>query len=532
MNPSLMLMIYGSSAAIALGVLVATLRVRGRSTFRLGIVVYLVGTAWWALVDAWRWSAGEGAITATEAWTLPATALVVAGVRVAVIAATRPSRRLGRLDAAVVAAHPVAALIAAAVPAWRSAIATVSEHGAVAYGGLFFANAAISYALLVAATVDLVRPQGQARPLNRRSVPIVVAVWAVPLVASIVTVTSEGPAGVDLMPPGFALTALLVWRAVVPAHLGHVARVTRSQVFDELTDAVVVVGDKDEVLDANLAALTLAGAASPIADLRHKPLRAVWPALADVWRMGGEHDLTVGGRQRVVEVRVTPLVRSDIPAAARLIVVRDVTDDAHLRRELADLRAELADLVIRDVATGLHNRRYADRLLPEQLMRCSAKGMPLSIVLMDVDHFKAVNDNYGHAVGDRVLMAIAGAMVAEVPESMAARVGGEEFLVVLPGLAKDDAMERAERLRAACAATTVAVPEGHISITVSAGVATAFPADVPAEALLVQADNALYRAKREGRDRSCSAPAHPDGGAAKSRALSHEVAVPKPRSSP
>jgi len=120
-----------------------------------------------------------------------------------------------------------------------------------------------------------------------------------------------------------------------------------------------------------------------------------------------------------------------------------------------------------------------------------------------VDHFKAVNDTFGHAVGDRVLQGLAQVMSQEAPSSMVARMGGEEFLVMMPGLTMDQAFDHAERLRDACADSEVVTREGVVKVTVSAGIATAFPHTATVAELMEAADAALYRAKREGRDRTC-----------------------------
>jgi len=144
--------------------------------------------------------------------------------------------------------------------------------------------------------------------------------------------------------------------------------------------------------------------------------------------------------------------------------------------------------------------------VPEMLARSAAKGVPMSIAMIDVDHFKVVNDTYGHPVGDRVLRALASVMLEEVPAAMLARIGGEEFLVMMPGLSIEMARDRTERLREVCAQAGVLTREGAVQVTVSAGVATTSERETTLEGLMEAADSALYRAKREGRDRTCVAP--------------------------
>jgi diguanylate cyclase (GGDEF)-like protein len=170
-----------------------------------------------------------------------------------------------------------------------------------------------------------------------------------------------------------------------------------------------------------------------------------------------------------------------------VVVVRDIT-------ELERLRAELTDLALRDGLTGVHNRRHLTAVL-------DAQDGDLSVVMIDVDHFKSVNDRYGHAVGDQVLVRVAQQLYGAVRDTdTVARYGGEEFVVVLPGTTATDAAERADDWRRRCSAVVVDTPRGPLTVTFSAGVAHLRPGDHPDD-LLRRADEALYEAKLGGRDR-------------------------------
>ncbi|MCW5698181.1 MAG: GGDEF domain-containing protein [Bauldia sp.] len=152
-----------------------------------------------------------------------------------------------------------------------------------------------------------------------------------------------------------------------------------------------------------------------------------------------------------------------------------------------------------DALTGVYDRRRYDAISGDIHAEASATGQPLSLIVVDVDHFKAVNDAHGHAAGDRALKAVAQCMAAEVRRADAVfRYGGEEFVVLCPGTPHGAALLLAERLRRAVAACDI--PEVG-RLTISAGVATA-PQDAPdMERLFLLADNRLYRAKAAGRNR-------------------------------
>ncbi len=501
-----MLWAYGSSTLIAVVVIFATVRAPGLSSLRVGLLIYLAGTAWWAIVDLLRVIIGPSSVQVIEAWTMPALALVVAGVRVGVHGTTHPGRKLSAPDAVGFAVHPGLTVIAASLPPLWGLVAVKGADGSVSYGPLFWANTAITFSLFTVATIEMFKGRHTSSIFTRRTAPVIASIWSIPIVASIVTVVISSPSGIDLTAPAFALTSLLIWRAVVPVEMRQAVRIARSQVFEELADAVIVVGNHGHILDANAAALRLVGAQGPLSEYIDQSLWHAWPSIADATGRPGEHDLTLAGAEVVLDVTISPLLEASGAPSGRAVVLRDVTDAVLQRRELAHLRTELTDLVVRDAVTGLHNRRYAEQTLPQSLARCVAKRVPMSIAIIDVDHFKDVNDTHGHPVGDRVLRELARAMLDEVPSSMLARIGGEEFLILLPGLASDQAFAHTERLRAACAYASVSTREGALHITVSAGIATIEDGTRSVEALMEAADAALYRAKREGRNRTCVAP--------------------------
>jgi diguanylate cyclase (GGDEF)-like protein len=156
-----------------------------------------------------------------------------------------------------------------------------------------------------------------------------------------------------------------------------------------------------------------------------------------------------------------------------------------------------------DPLTGLFNRRHFDAALKRELARARRKEVPVSLVLVDIDHFKRVNDEYGHAVGDAVLRTIAQQLRLGIREGdIACRYGGEEMVLLLPECTAIDAGVRAEAIRIALGGIKPnAEGEGPERITASFGVA-AYPVHAQdAEALFWAADKALYRAKEHGRDR-------------------------------
>lgn len=175
--------------------------------------------------------------------------------------------------------------------------------------------------------------------------------------------------------------------------------------------------------------------------------------------------------------------------------------------ELARAYSRMSDLASQDALTGLANRRSASERLEVEAARTLRSGRPFSLALLDVDGFKQINDEHGHAVGDEVLRRL-GAMLAAALRSqdLAARWGGEEFLVILPETGREGALALAEKLRSTFAELRVPGPGGEISCTVTCGVAT-HDGSTPLAGSLRAADEALYAGKRAGKDRVVAAPA-------------------------
>jgi diguanylate cyclase (GGDEF)-like protein len=170
--------------------------------------------------------------------------------------------------------------------------------------------------------------------------------------------------------------------------------------------------------------------------------------------------------------------------------------------EIKKQRLRLEDQAIRDSLTGLYNRRHLDKALDRELTRAKRYGFPISLAMVDLDHFKNVNDTYGHKAGDEVLRAL-GALLQSTSreEDIPCRYGGEEFLVVLPRMPLVIARQRAEHWREAFSKQKTCYGDCEIASTMSIGLATYPDHAATAEALIDSADRALYRAKSAGRNR-------------------------------
>jgi diguanylate cyclase (GGDEF)-like protein len=197
------------------------------------------------------------------------------------------------------------------------------------------------------------------------------------------------------------------------------------------------------------------------------------------------------------------------------MVFRDVTDRKHVEKklryandrlqsqliEIGLLQSKLRSQAIRDSLTNLFNRRYLDETLDRELARAARESYPVCVIMMDIDHFKKINDTHGHEAGDLILKALADALSTRNRRGdFTCRFGGEEFVVVMPNIAMDTAFQRAKDLRVIL--NSLKIPYGHfiLTITISMGIACYPSNGEDRESVLRAADRAMYAAKKAGRD--------------------------------
>lgn len=324
---------------------------------------------------------------------------------------------------------------------------------------------------------------------------------------------------------GFAVGAALLAWGLFRRRLRGLGPVARTLVMEELRDPVVVLDGNGRIVDVNRTAERVLGL-EPYGPVP-LPLGTLWASSrrqpGDLHRLtlevpgdGGDagDDGEPGGEgsepeERAFEVTITPLDGEGGGGRAALLL-RDVTARDRMERELRrthealrEANAELERLANTDPLTGLANRRRFLERLDGEIERADRYERPLSLILLDLDRFKAVNDTHGHAAGDDVLRDAARVLRAVSREvDLPARIGGEEMTLLLPETDRRGARAVAERIRSAIERARHAAPDGDpFRVTASLGVASAGPGARTGAELLQRADEALYRAKEAGRNR-------------------------------
>ncbi len=213
-----------------------------------------------------------------------------------------------------------------------------------------------------------------------------------------------------------------------------------------------------------------------------------------------KEDLIVGMESGADDYLVKPFDGNELKV--RLGPGRRIID---LQAELLQAQEALRVQATRDSLTQLWNRRAIYDILLKELSRCQREGVPLGLVIGDLDRFKTINDTYGHNTGDAVLVEVSSRMLHSVrPYDSVGRYGGEEFLLILPRCGKEETIAAAERMRAQVNREPIQVGSDTLNVSSSFGATTLEPgqAIAGAEALIGAADRALYKAKQQGRDKT------------------------------
>ena len=338
-----------------------------------------------------------------------------------------------------------------------------------------------------------------ASALFRKQAGILVCSSQLPVLGYFIYLTGLSPWGLDLTPFTLAVSCVLFYYGIFHTGIYELAPLARTLIFNSIRDAVLILDMQNRLLDFNPAAQTLL----PVLDKQGLGLD-VSNLLEDQPEMKkalqGTEDprdfkMQTANEFQSFELRTWPLV-SGSHQIGRAIIFTDVTAQVRLREELRYL-AET------DSLTGVANRRRFHQALEIECLRSRRNRAPLSVLMVDLDYFKAVNDRYGHPVGDAVLKSVAQRLLQCVRKTdLLARYGGEEFSILLPETGREGSEVIAERVRLAVSQRAFELNGLSISLSVSVGVTSQNElVEADAEILLNEADLALYRAKTAGRNR-------------------------------
>ena len=400
---------------------------------------------------------------------------------------------------------------------WTSYRPSPSGYNLLVYGhgpAFWVGVAGYSYLMMLIGSLMLIRALHY-YPAHFRGQSIVLMISAcAPWLGNILYLSGAMPLqGLDPTPHSFTVTGLVFALDLLYLRLLYLVPVARARSFEAMGDGVLVIDDKFRILDLNPAAARLLGL--PGRQLLGRPLPADWPHAQLLSSQEQPLELSLQDGLRILDLRVYPITQQSKPHSSRMLVLRDITErrqaEEALRSanqtlalriaEIESLQAALREQALRDPLTGLYNRRYLDEIFPRELSRARRDGIPLAIALIDLDDFKRINDSFGHFHGDQVLRRLAALLDADGNGAdMICRLGGEEFLVLMPGAGGEQALRRAEAWRTAFERLPHGAGDDSFCATFSCGIAL-FPEHAGAPPQLYQAaDQALYAVKAAGKN--------------------------------
>ena len=387
-------------------------------------------------------------------------------------------------------------------------------------GPWYIFNIVYSYAVIGAGIFLMSQAALRSGPLYRYQYRLVLVACLLPWGGNILNESYFSSfTNLDIAPLTFGVSAVIFAFAVLRTHFMDLIPVARSYLIETMPDGVLVLDAQNRIVDINPAMENfIDGKASSYIGKNAFDVFQTWMEKIDFFPDATETRVELKIPEdpaRYLDLRVTPLFDKGQLLNGRLMVFRDITDRKQVEKrlryandklqgqliEIGLLQSKLREQAIRDSLTNLFNRRYLEETLDRELGRAARENYPVCVIMIDLDHFKRINDTYGHEAGDLVLKAIADVLAEQSRRGdFACRYGGEEFVVTMPNITMDIAYERAEVLRQSLNLLSVPYEYYNLSVTISMGIACYPENGQTRETILRAADQALYAAKEAGRD--------------------------------
>jgi diguanylate cyclase (GGDEF)-like protein/PAS domain S-box-containing protein len=387
-------------------------------------------------------------------------------------------------------------------------------------GACFWVHFVWVYSVIGLCLLLLTDALRHAPPARRRVMVPVVASFFVPASIDVLFAFGFSPVpGINFTSFAIILVEIALTLALRHYRMLDVVPIARALLIEDMPDGVLVLDRRNRIVDINSAAQQLLN--QQHAPVIGQPIETALAAYPD-WPQGlrethtGRLELTLDGAEpRYFDLHISPLHDGLSRSIGRLIVFRDITErkrdesalqaaNQQLETQLAEiqiLQQQLQEQAIRDPLTDLFNRRYMDETLEREFARALREAYPVSIVMMDLDHFKEFNDTFGHKAGDLLLQALGNLLRQQSRHADAAcRYGGEEFVVIMPNATLEHAYLCAERWRLAFQALRLCYENHELRATLSLGIAVCPLHSTLGEEVLRLADKALYMAKHAGRN--------------------------------
>lgn len=367
-------------------------------------------------------------------------------------------------------------------------------------GPWYYVHVGYMYGCVLAGNILFITVYREAAPPFRRQALLVMLASFIPWITNIIYLSGAVPYNFDVTSISLGITGPFLGITMAQMKTFRISPVARKLVFEDMADPVLVVSRKGFLADYNNAAERL------FPSLNMKMLGSKVTSVVDIPHGLTEFSISEatmphmlalrrGERTLHYQMRKTFMYAPSEKVEGMILTLTDMTAQVELQQRLEDLAA-------RDGLTGVFNRRHFASLAEAEMGRSGRYDTPVSVIMLDLDHFKGINDTYGHDTGDRVLIKTAESLSKSLRSfDIIGRYGGEEFFIMLPETGFETAMVIAERLRQCLDEREIQTESTTIHVTASFGVAASPPTERSLASLITAADRALYRAKAGGRNR-------------------------------
>jgi diguanylate cyclase (GGDEF)-like protein/PAS domain S-box-containing protein len=398
-----------------------------------------------------------------------------------------------------------------------------ADAGAILNGGPFYwINIIYSFSLVFIGYLVLLLKFRKETALYRLQAGTILVGATIPWIFVTIGVAGISPfKNLDLTPFGFTFTSIAFTIGLLRYRLLDIIPLARDLLVENLRDGIMVLDLSNRVVDINPSLAKILRLTYD--QLIGKPIEKVcgsMPVLNEICiqESTGTFETHITNHNTITYYEINSSTIQDKRASfiGRLIEIRNITDlkttelklreaNKQLTRQVAEieeLRQQMEEMAIHDSLTGLFNRRTLADFLEREIAQAQRSSRPLVVVLMDIDHFKNINDDFGHQAGDRVLIELGQLILQKTRQGdFACRFGGEEFVIVIPEIEIPDALRRIDQLREEVNGRIFLFNQQSMQITLSAGIAVYPKNGETIDALLFASDQALYMAKNSGRNR-------------------------------
>ncbi len=465
------------------------------------LFILMCAVSWWDLTYSLFWAKAPAPYP--NFWlyvTFIGAVAIPAGLLVFAVQITEHQHWLKRPLLLGLSIEPLLVIILLFTDSWHGLFfggQTTQGIGMILHAGpIYWMNIVYSYVLVLIACVLLIHKFLRTSGIYRKQIGTILIGIAIPWLNSFVFIFGFSPfPNADNTPLSFTIAGLAFSYALLHYHLLEILPIARYALVESMSDGVMVLDTHNRLVDLNPAAKQVLGKSGKVIGEPIEVVLSRWPELVETFFDVNEIRTEVclnGPGQSFLDLKISSLHDARHNFIGRLVVWRDITS-------LKKAQTDLQELAAKDYLTDSFNRRYFLEMMDKEVQRAHRLGHPLAVILFDFDHFKYINDTFGHLAGDQVLKTTSDISQKYIRNmDLFGRFGGDEFMILLPETDLARVREVAGRIMTSLHQTPIEIDGEKIFVTVSMGISSTLNSEDTTESILKRTDQALYKAKEAG----------------------------------